>query len=276
MYRGPRAFTLIELLVVITILVVLLALLTPALDQAIYQAELAVCGSNFKTLGVGVTTYAMEYKRTYPDRPNELNYLNWLMKRRTPTPNLVAKLMAYIPVNGVLNDPLNQYVDYANSKTNTWLYAEYHMFFGYQFTGSKGMLRLGDRLEWQGDRFSVVAADLDRQKLTADAFANSHPDTDGLLTSLAIQDERTGAGGAGQGGDNTTLSSWWGAMRGAVDKNVLFLDGSVERYTKVVWDEPNRAPGRMVYLPERPDAGAETEAGPITTANDFVSMIPGK
>ena len=34
-------FTLIELLVVITIIVVLLALLAPALDQAIYQAELA-------------------------------------------------------------------------------------------------------------------------------------------------------------------------------------------------------------------------------------------
>lgn len=40
-----KAFTLIELLVVITIIVVLLALLVPALDKAIYQAQLSVCAA---------------------------------------------------------------------------------------------------------------------------------------------------------------------------------------------------------------------------------------
>src|SRR5438876_557647 len=47
------AFTLIELLVVVTIIVVLLALLTPALDRAIYQAELTVCAANQHTVGAG-------------------------------------------------------------------------------------------------------------------------------------------------------------------------------------------------------------------------------
>jgi prepilin-type processing-associated H-X9-DG protein len=150
------------------------------------------------------------------------------------------------------------------------------MFFGYQFIGSKGMFRMGDRLEWQGDRFSVMAADLDRQKLTADAFASSHPDADGRLTSVAVQDAKTGGAGAGQGGDDTTISSWWGAARGAVDKNVLFLDGSVERFTNVAWNEPNQSSGRMVYIPERPDAGTASEVGPISTASDFVSLIPNK
>ena len=42
-----KGLTLIELLVVITIIVILLALLMPAIDKAIYQSELAVCETNF-------------------------------------------------------------------------------------------------------------------------------------------------------------------------------------------------------------------------------------
>ena len=63
-----RAFTLIELLVVITIIVVLLSILVPALDKAIYRAELVRCaGGNLKVMASGVTTYAMENKRYYPE-----------------------------------------------------------------------------------------------------------------------------------------------------------------------------------------------------------------
>lgn len=42
------AFMIAEVLVVITIVVVLLSLLARALDQAIYQAELATCAANMK------------------------------------------------------------------------------------------------------------------------------------------------------------------------------------------------------------------------------------
>ena len=63
----PRpAFTLIELLVVITIIVVLLALLTPAVDRAIYQAELTVCGTRLKGIATGNLAYAADNKRSYP------------------------------------------------------------------------------------------------------------------------------------------------------------------------------------------------------------------
>jgi prepilin-type N-terminal cleavage/methylation domain-containing protein len=60
-----NGFTLIELLVVVTIIVVLLALLTPALDRAIEAAERAVCGSQLDLFGTAVPQYAMDNKRSY-------------------------------------------------------------------------------------------------------------------------------------------------------------------------------------------------------------------
>ena len=60
-----KAFTLIELLVVVTILVVLLALLTPALDKAVEQAERAVCGANQRSIAAGAVMYAMENRKQF-------------------------------------------------------------------------------------------------------------------------------------------------------------------------------------------------------------------
>src|SRR5690349_21291603 len=64
----PNAFTLIELLVVVSIIVLLLALLAPALDRAIYQAELAVCGTHVKGIATGSTLYASSNRRAYATR----------------------------------------------------------------------------------------------------------------------------------------------------------------------------------------------------------------
>src|ERR1051325_11645311 len=71
--NGHPAFTLIELLVVITIIVVLLALLAPAVDKAIYQAELAVCETNLHGIGAGGIIYTQDFKRRYPYRPGHSN-----------------------------------------------------------------------------------------------------------------------------------------------------------------------------------------------------------
>src|SRR5687767_12600186 len=74
---GSKAFSLVELLVVVTIITVLMALLAPAMDQAIYQAELAVCGANQRTTAGAVTLYAAGNKRSYPYRPGVRDDVAW-------------------------------------------------------------------------------------------------------------------------------------------------------------------------------------------------------
>src|SRR5688500_5173230 len=66
--KSAIALTMVELLVVVTIVVVLLSLLAPAMDKAIYQAELAVCGSRLKSLSTAARTYTAGNKRAYPYR----------------------------------------------------------------------------------------------------------------------------------------------------------------------------------------------------------------
>lgn len=56
-------FTLIELLVVVGIITVLLVLLVPALDAAIASAERARCAGNLGSIGRGIGSYTMEYKK---------------------------------------------------------------------------------------------------------------------------------------------------------------------------------------------------------------------
>jgi prepilin-type N-terminal cleavage/methylation domain-containing protein len=268
------AFTLIELLVVITIIVVLLSLLAPALDQAIHQAQLAQCAGNIKAGVDGGLHYAFDHKRHYAPRGSGGHMPNFV--RLQGDYDLVGPLLAYIGIATYL-DPFTGGIDLSQEANDdiTQLVANqawYYDWGGTNWRMDKKLRKVGDRMEYtpvdeSGSRSSsVLVSDFDMyDNPRREAYAG-HPDEAGglnferrlqnannpYLFNLPIQ--------------KVTLH-WWevtGAahlpQRGPIDSNYGFDDGSVRRYHQVlindermsrVQDAPNLTPGysRGQHLP---------------------------
>lgn len=241
MHRIARpGFTLVELLVVIAIIVVLLALLVPSLDKAIFQAELAVCGTRLKAIGNGAFVYASDHKRSYPYRSGvhaeTIGYKPNLIQLREHNDRIA--IAPYIPINKALNDPIAGEVDFENSDADTNIEASYALWFGWKYNvagGGAGMDKIGSKFAWQGDRFSVIASDYELNGLDQENFTyGSHSDASGHLQNVEWQDLPIGATAGLIGGTKYTLARWHGgAYRGPVEMNFAHADGSVRRVNAV-------------------------------------------
>jgi prepilin-type processing-associated H-X9-DG protein len=64
--KKSRAFVLVELMIVIEVIILLAAMLLPALSRARESARRAACLSNLKQIIVGIKTYAADYDDCYP------------------------------------------------------------------------------------------------------------------------------------------------------------------------------------------------------------------
>jgi prepilin-type N-terminal cleavage/methylation domain-containing protein len=250
-----RAFTLIELLVVATIIVVLLALLSPALDRAVYEAEMAVCGSNQKSLGTGIFAYAMNNKRRYPYREHLVDWYSvpliikntFYEKRYDDRP----MLRPYISVTKTLSCPHLPQLDLEDQDPPTSIFATYNLWFGLRYRGDSflfdqalgtyderpGLFKMGDRLHWydniKGEAIAsnVLAASRYVVHKLGTITYGSHPGE-----SYYVFTNTDAPYGISVRALVTYYQSDSNEGRGPVDLNALFDDGGVRRYNEVHWD----------------------------------------
>src|ERR1041385_499150 len=200
--KRRMAFTLVELLVLMTIIVILLTLLTPAIDRAMYQAELAVCMSKLHVVTTGAIAYASGNKRHYPDRPSfratsakggARPFLIYggnsgAAKSAAYTLDDRAILRQFLSINKTLLCPFVLPVDLDGADKNSYVASSYELYFGFQYTGLPGMFKLGDRLVFDDNRSNVLAADTDVINESNDIDYGSHLDNEPTMKPYRFQD----------------------------------------------------------------------------------------
>jgi len=259
------AFTLVELLVVITIIVILLALLTPALDKAVYQTELVQCAANQKVVAQAAINYAFDNKRWYPARPGlpRGNTDNWINPIQLQHPlqsgfdfRPVLRDKMGLSINKNFQCALLKPIDLETAPLpDEFVFGNQALWFGWRYqlgrdgTVLPGMDKLGDRFEWvdrRGGRnvrraYSLLVSDYD-----LDRYSNQqagHPDKAGVLYNMLAVRQGLFSGVQGPAAEFPhTVSQWWawGAdpSRGDVDLSFAYDDGSVIRVNDVARSDP--------------------------------------
>jgi prepilin-type N-terminal cleavage/methylation domain-containing protein/prepilin-type processing-associated H-X9-DG protein len=103
--RGRRAFTLIELLVVISVIVLLMALLLPALSRARDQARSVVCQSHLKQWGLRLATAANEddaSPRIWNKEHYGIGHEAWSFHGDVPIPRSRSRDIRFCPMASTL------------------------------------------------------------------------------------------------------------------------------------------------------------------------------
>jgi prepilin-type N-terminal cleavage/methylation domain-containing protein len=272
---APRTgFTLIELLVVVTIIVVLIALLTPALEKAVYSAELATCGATIRSLTTGGISYTADNKRLFPSRGDgpwhsvsTKSVSTKFVDNNSGTTlyDIPVQMKPYVGRDNFL-DPMAGGVDLDAGLYDPKppsLYSNYQVYFDWGRPTSHAMTRsmrkLGDLMEFSPPsdangpyRFRTLIADLDSRRGLPDAIwdvdvYSGHPDKDGRLILFTVENkDNPFVKGIGLPIGKVTTSWWWGfsppalsvwEIRGLCDYNYGMDDNSVLRFSDVEIDD---------------------------------------
>lgn len=234
-----KCFTLVELLIVIAVIAILAAVLLPALNQAKYRARSVVCMSNQRQMAISVTSYAIDNAQRYPrrqvpDRDLRGDYVNPQIVKGEDYDD--RPLLRTVWDLDTLQCPfsaapgLESYDGYAALTTTV-------MLFGWNYlNGQRGMLKMGQTLQYGGNEFDVMIADLDRILV----------DPTRAISNSAHPDIGTGAARLYTINNDHALSYFWGGKpRGPIDCNYTRMDCS----TFAIRRTPFAADERLRRLP---------------------------
>jgi hypothetical protein len=254
----------VELLVVIAIIVVLVALLSPALDRAIYAAQFAACAANQHAVVAGAVSYALNNKKSYPyragtDEGTSGNY--WPIHINLPFNAVHNKgningyddrplMRDYVNIKAMLDPLAPGAVDISGAPADSWVFTSYSLWFGWKYielpAGQSCVpcLRYGQPWEFNNNgatgRYNVLMGDV-HGVIGFGAYEYAHADRSGAAWGRVRREEGWG-GGPAQGQDKNTLSLWEidaplpeGPQ---IDENYGFDDGSVRGYKDIYLDIP--------------------------------------
>ena len=270
------AFSLVELLVVVTVIMALLALLTPALDRAVYMAELTACGAQLRAVAGAAVTYAAAERRSYPARKMISDQPGTLVLQNKDDRPIMRSLFGGLRP---LVDPLTGRLDLDLAPSNgTYVRTAYQLWFGWRYikAGEKGMHRLGDSFTWTytgtggasySQAFNVLATDWDYVAIPSGAgrTISSHADREGRMELERYENEPVNQVGAvapgAPGGALWTAIRWVyaPARRPPIDLNYAFDDLSVLRLDELDWEEASEP--RTVAVPVYADQQGWTGPG---------------
>jgi prepilin-type N-terminal cleavage/methylation domain-containing protein len=256
---AARGFTLVELLIVTAIIVLLVALLVPALDRAVYHADLSRCAAQQRAVAMRCVDYAMDHRRTFPYRRGPLEDSDRLWKANNLSMevadyDLRPGIRGYIDPNVLLNDPLNPArVDLVQTHPDSRVEAGYNLWFGWGFLSPPGeravMNRLGSRFTWKGIHYDVLVSDVNGdRKPGAEGAAHGHPDDLSVMRPVVLQDQTANGQEpalprAVTGTAQWVISRWeTGARRGQADMNIARQDLSVTRYSGLTTGDERMKP----------------------------------
>ncbi len=264
-----KAFTLIELLVVVTIIAILLALLVPALDKAMYHTLLMRCGVNQKLTAATVIQYTFDNKRYYPKRPDLPRgdaansgggvspWAVFLPTSSVPTGYDMRPILRDqlgLNANTAFQCPLIVPIDVDARQEDEYVYGNQGLWFGWYYfdrsfavnqningtraqvanggTAHPGMFRYGDRFVHKGKKYNLLVSDIDLYRPTTMGDQTSHPDQFAKRMYNAIYIRVNVAAAAAL---PHTASFWHDPVgqRGTVDNNFAYDDGSVRRLNQL-------------------------------------------
>lgn len=258
-------------MVVIAIVVLLVALLLPALGKARWAARNAKCKSNLRQVALSLTTYAADARSWYP---HESDYLNgYLLTGKTTYPMRFTMLAPYMGFsdgtpshavdaryNPVMLCPFAD-INYKQAGISHPYAVQYHLF--------------NNTLTAQGDNavavnapnfYRAVDPKLMLQKVSSRMYFRGNSNQNGYYTILASDFNYLNSGGAVRtnhvidGGTTFRHSNMIMAYTGRCVLNYAFTDGSVrgysfelaqpERNNKMVLATNTEGNGQPVYFPK--------------------------